>query len=173
MKDQTPVTTPALEVVDGQVMATSLVVAEFFGKRHADVIRAVRNLECSDEFNQRNFASVKYKDGKGEERDMFRMTKNGFVFLVMGFTGKLAAEFKEAYILEFDRMKEELSNKSLPFWDKAALPPHDKFLEKMVTEAGKGNKYAKEILRLQYNVTLKPPAQVRCYECGAPVNVDG
>ncbi|OAH95758.1 hypothetical protein AZH52_01600 [Proteus mirabilis] len=39
----------------------------------------------------------------------FQMTKNGFVFLVMGFTGKKAAQFKEAYISEFDRMEAELA----------------------------------------------------------------
>ncbi|EOL3954581.1 Rha family transcriptional regulator, partial [Escherichia coli] len=31
-----------------------------------------------------------------------------FVFLVMGFTGKKAAAFKEAYIAEFDRMEKQL-----------------------------------------------------------------
>ncbi len=36
------------------------------------------------------------------------MTKDGFVFLVMGFTGKKAAAFKEAYIAEFNRMEAEL-----------------------------------------------------------------
>lgn len=36
------------------------------------------------------------------------MTKDGFVFLVMGFTGKKAARFKEAYIEEFNRMEAEL-----------------------------------------------------------------
>ncbi|HCM1919319.1 TPA: Rha family transcriptional regulator, partial [Salmonella enterica subsp. salamae serovar 28:r:e,n,z15] len=37
---------------------------------------------------------------------------NGFVFLVMGFTGKKAAAFKEAYIAEFDRMENELIQKT-------------------------------------------------------------
>ncbi len=40
---------------------------------------------------------------------MFEMTKDGFVFLVMGFTGKKAAAFKEAYIAEFNRMEERLN----------------------------------------------------------------
>lgn len=37
------------------------------------------------------------------------MTKDGFVFLVMGFTGKKAAAFKEAYIAEFNRMEAGLT----------------------------------------------------------------
>ncbi|MGK5722010.1 Rha family transcriptional regulator, partial [Proteus mirabilis] len=32
-----------------------------------------------------------------------------FVFLVMGFTGKKAAQFKEAYIAAFNRMEAELT----------------------------------------------------------------
>ncbi|HGJ5890835.1 MAG TPA: Rha family transcriptional regulator [Arsenophonus apicola] len=41
---------------------------------------------------------------------MYEMTKNGFIFLVMGFTGKKAAQFKEAYIAEFDKMESELNS---------------------------------------------------------------
>ena len=37
------------------------------------------------------------------------MTKNGFVLLVMGFTGKKAVQFKIAYIEAFDYMAEELA----------------------------------------------------------------
>ncbi|WP_341538063.1 Rha family transcriptional regulator [Sodalis glossinidius] len=51
---------------------------------------------------------VDYVDAKGEKRPMFEMTKDGFVFIVMGFTGKKAAAFKEAYIAEFNRMEPEL-----------------------------------------------------------------
>ncbi|HAM4872748.1 TPA: Rha family transcriptional regulator, partial [Escherichia coli] len=42
----------------------------------------------------------------------------GFVFLVMGFTGKKAAAFKEAYIAEFDRMEAELRQNNTPPTDK-------------------------------------------------------
>ncbi|MGK5614918.1 Rha family transcriptional regulator, partial [Proteus mirabilis] len=34
--------------------------------------------------------------------------KDGFIFLVMGFTGKKAVQFKEAYIAEFNRMEAQL-----------------------------------------------------------------
>jgi Rha family phage regulatory protein len=83
-------------------------VAAFFGKRHADILRALDALDCSPEFNERNFASVDYLDGKGERRRSIDMTKDGFVFLVMGFTGRKAAAFKEAYIARFNEMEAEL-----------------------------------------------------------------
>lgn len=39
---------------------------------------------------------------------MFKMTKDGFIFLVKGFTGKAAAHIKEAYINAFNWMAEQL-----------------------------------------------------------------
>lgn len=68
-------------------ITTSLIIAHAFGKRHRDILRAIRNLECSAGFNARNFAPVGYIDEKGEPRAAYEITKNGFAFLVMGFTG--------------------------------------------------------------------------------------
>lgn len=93
----------------GEPRTTTLAVAKKFGKRHTEVLRAARNIDCSDDFRQRNFASADYIDAQGKKRQMFSMTKDGFVFLVMGFTGKAAAEFKEWYINEFNRMADKLN----------------------------------------------------------------
>ena len=38
------------------------------------------------------------------------MTKDGFAFLCMGFTGEKAGRFKEAYIAEFNRMSDTLNS---------------------------------------------------------------
>lgn len=97
-----------IEVKNGQAVTSSLVVAEYFGKAHKDVLRAIKSLDCSGLFNQRNFAPVEYVDKKGEKRPMYYLTRDGFTFLVMGFTGKVAAQFKEAYINAFNEMEEML-----------------------------------------------------------------
>lgn len=97
-----------VSVLNHTVVTSSLMVAEYFGKRHKDVLRSISMLECSTEFNQRNFAPVTYKDAKGEQRPMYYMTRDGFTFLAMGFTGKVAAKFKEAYINAFNEMEEML-----------------------------------------------------------------
>ncbi|EES5189766.1 transcriptional regulator [Escherichia coli] len=99
---------PDVTIENGRAVTTSVAIAEFFGKRHERVLDKIRNLDCSSSFNEHNFVSVTYTDAKGEKRPMYQITKNGFVFLVMGFTGKKAAAFKEAYIAEFDRMEAEL-----------------------------------------------------------------
>lgn len=99
---------PEVTIRNNLTVTTSIAVANFFQKLHKDVLRKIATLESSPSFNQRNFAPVEYLDEKGEKRPMYEMTKNGFIFLVMGFTGKKAAAFKEAYIAEFDKMEAEL-----------------------------------------------------------------
>ncbi|EJQ8147499.1 Rha family transcriptional regulator [Salmonella enterica subsp. enterica serovar Newport] len=99
---------PQVTVENGRAVTTSVAVAEYFRKMHKDVLKKIDNIDCSVEFNERNFAPVEYIDAKGEKRPAYQITKNGFVFLVMGFTGKRAAAFKEAYIAEFDRIENEL-----------------------------------------------------------------
>jgi Rha family phage regulatory protein len=91
--------------VNGCVKVSSRQVAEKFNKRHADVLRAVSNLDCSAGFNERNYASVKYEDKKGEDRAEFFMTRDGFMFLAMGFKGKEAAKWKEDIISAFNKME--------------------------------------------------------------------
>ncbi|MBE6906149.1 MAG: transcriptional regulator [Ruminococcaceae bacterium] len=85
--------------------ANSLLVAQMFEKRHDDVLKRVRNLDCSEEFRLRNFAESSYKNEQGKKQPFYDMTRDGFVFLVMGFTGKKAAKFKEDYIRRFNQME--------------------------------------------------------------------
>ncbi|WAG17127.1 Rha family transcriptional regulator [Aeromonas hydrophila] len=103
--------TPAeiISLHQGQPVTTSLKVAEVFGKQHKDVLRKIATLDCSKDFNERNFALVTYQDGKGEARPAYEMTKDGFIFVVMGFTGAKAAATKEAYINAFNWMAEQLA----------------------------------------------------------------
>lgn len=105
---QTSLAAPKVTIHNGQAVTTSLDVADYFGKLHKNVIQKIESIDCSEEFNRLNFQPVDYTDAKGEKRPMYTMTKDGFVFLVMGFTGKKAAAFKEAYIAEFNRMEAEL-----------------------------------------------------------------
>jgi Rha family phage regulatory protein len=52
-----------------------------------NVIQAIENLECSQDFNERNFAFVEYEDPTGRTLPMYKMTRDGFSFLVLKFTG--------------------------------------------------------------------------------------
>lgn len=105
MNDLVVSVVPSVELVHGQPMVSSLTVAEHFRKRHLHVLRDVRDLDCSAAFRQSNFGSANYTDAQGKPRESVRMTRDGFVFLVMGYTGAAAARVKEAYIQRFNEME--------------------------------------------------------------------
>ncbi|SDR83221.1 phage regulatory protein, rha family [Paenibacillaceae bacterium GAS479] len=96
-------------IESGRAVTDSLTVAEAFGKEHKRVMQDIRELDCSDEFNEHNFVPISYQDSMNREKPKYLITQDGFSFLVMGYTGKEAARFKELYIGEFNRMRDELS----------------------------------------------------------------
>lgn len=101
-----------VSVNNGKAVTTSLQVAEVFNKLHRHVLRDIRNLECSSNFQESNFGLSFYHskllNGGYKKQPMYYITKDGFVFLAMGFTGKVAAQFKEAYINAFNEMENKL-----------------------------------------------------------------
>lgn len=109
-------TQPEITIINGQVVTSSLAVACYFSKRHDDVLKKIRTLDCSPEFCARNFAetsiSVNQPNGGTRKLPCYYITRDGFAFLAMGFTGKRAAQFKEAYITAFNQMEKRLSKPS-------------------------------------------------------------
>ncbi|EIO6627406.1 Rha family transcriptional regulator [Escherichia coli] len=109
---------PEIAIVDGQAVTSSLAVADFFSKRHDDVLKKIRILDCSPEFCARNFAEtsilVHQPNGGTRKLPCYHITRDGFAFLAMGFTDKRAAQFKEAYINAFNQMEKQLSKPSVP-----------------------------------------------------------
>ena len=120
----------------GQVVTTSLKVAEYFGKQHKDVLKAINLLDCTLLFRERNIALSCYSKKNGnvsKSYPMYYLTRDGFTLLAMGFTGKVATRFKEAYIEAFNHMEETLKK-------------------------GENTRYAKEILKgqiLDFNKRMK------------------
>lgn len=93
-----------------QAVTTSLLIAEKFQKRHADVLRSIKDLQCSKDFTERIFALSEYVDSTGRKLPMYYITRDGFALLAFGFNGKTADRFKEEYILAFNAMEEALRN---------------------------------------------------------------
>lgn len=94
-----------------RIFCDSLQVAETFNKRHADVLRNIETIIRQDSglstnFTQRNFALSTYKDSSGKQNKMYLLTKDGFAIVTMGFTGRKAMRFKEAYIRRFNQMEQ-------------------------------------------------------------------
>lgn len=104
---------------------TSLQVALAFGKEHKNVLRDIREIveNDNDEFARLNFERSSYLSEQNKELPMYAMSKDGFVLLVMGYTGSEAMRLKKAYIARFNEMEEELRNRvpGLPNFDNPAL----------------------------------------------------
>lgn len=64
-------------------MTSSLDVAEYFGKRHDNVLQTIERLDCSEEFRHLNFQESYYHNEQNKRQPMFRLTRDGFTFLAM------------------------------------------------------------------------------------------
>lgn len=112
-----------LTVKNNQITVSSLYVAQVFHKRHGHIINTIDKTiqDTGHEFSQPNFRLAKYKDNQGKMRKSYNLTKDGFVFLVMGFTGKEVARFKVEYINAFNQMQQQLLEQHT---NQNALPHH-------------------------------------------------
>lgn len=105
---------PEIITHDGKAVTTSMAVAEYFHKRHDDVIKKIRAViaECETEYHARNFAEmvreVVVGDGAVRKTPYYELTRDAFVLIAMGFTGKKALQWKINYINAFNRMEAEL-----------------------------------------------------------------
>lgn len=120
-------------------VTTSLLVAEYFGKEHKNVLQSIQKLDCSEEFSQLNFQPSKRKDERGKYQPIVLMTRDGFMFLAMGFRGKKAAQFKEAFISRFNYMENWIA-------DRTALKDHQPLLHEAIqfieSKTGKRDEHA-------------------------------
>ena len=96
-----------LQIVDGKVVAISTDVARHFGKQHDNVVRDIENLIAqlpSDQLPNFGETVIERPNPSGGEpikSRAYRMTRDGFTLLAMGFTGKRAL-LKLAYIDAFE-----------------------------------------------------------------------
>lgn len=132
---------------NGNDVTTSLLVAEVFGKEHSKVVRDIESLSCSASFNAANFGVITYIDSRNREQTAYEMTKDGFSFLVMGYTGAKAGEFKEKFINEFNRREALLKD------DDYILMRSQQILQRRVEIAEQKIKQLEE-----KNAKLKPKA---------------
>ena len=99
-----------VKINNGELMTTSKIIADAFNKPHRNITRDISSLECSDEFRALNFVQSSYTSPQNKVLKCFDITRDGFAFLCMGFTGKKAAEWKEKYIAAFNEMEKGLLN---------------------------------------------------------------
>ena len=145
-------------VENEHAVTTSLRVAEVFGKEHYNVMKAIKSLDCSEEFRAVNFnaSKIDYQNGNIKKQlPMYYITRDGFMFLVMGFTGKTAAKWKEAYIKAFNEMeakiRAEQMAKAIEEHDRKEAEEYEKLLEREEREEA----------AIDARVAAMPPAKSR------------
>lgn len=134
-----------IKSVQGALRTTSLKVAEAFGKNHRDVLRKIDNLDCSVEFASAHFCAHEeiVQAGAVKRRSkVVEMDKDGFMFLVMGFTGQKAAQIKEAYINAFNWMAEKLGRAPTSVEDRKPLNRAVRTLANLRSAQGESADYA-------------------------------
>lgn len=137
-----------LEVVDNAVYTTSLSVAEVFNKNHKNIIRKINEFP-KDNFTKLNFEPSKYIDSTGRVLPCYKITRDGFSLLVMGFTGEKAYKWKIEFIKAFNEMEKRLRNIEYEKHDKLAF--HQSLGYKSQLKQQK-QKYENEIKALKYDL---------------------
>lgn len=101
---------------DGELVVSSRQIADDFGKRHTDVLRAIEDkMEVNAILRSpKYFIEATYTDKSNRKSKEYLLTRDGFSFLVMGFTGAKADEWKLKYIEAFNKMEQAIKN---PFGD--------------------------------------------------------
>jgi Rha family phage regulatory protein len=103
-------TVPHISVIDGQLITTSRDIAEVFDREHKHIVDRIKQLDCTPEFRSTHFCAHPYINPQnGQTYTEYRITRDGFSFLCMGFTGAKAAQWKERYISTFNAMAAKLA----------------------------------------------------------------
>ncbi|MFS9379406.1 Rha family transcriptional regulator [Citrobacter sp. ANG330] len=118
MIDSLATVIPEVKISDNRAVTTSLAVAEYFQKRHDDVLRKIRLTigDCDPAYHLRNFTEmfqdVEVAKGAVRKTPYFELTRDAFVLIVMGFTGKKALRWKIDYITAFNEMEAEIARRN-------------------------------------------------------------
>jgi anti-repressor protein len=136
------------------VVTSSLIVAEIYGKRHVEVLDAIReiinksknstfveNQAISKMFVLDSYENPMPVGGGVKSNPIYYMNRDGFSLLIMGFTGSKALEFKLKFIDAFNTMekviKESMAYKLPDFTNpaKAAIAWAKEYEAKELAEA--------------------------------------
>lgn len=102
---------------NGVIFASSRSVSNDFDKRHDNVVAKIGNKikEWENDTDLKNkvseyFIESSYNDASGKLNKEYLLTRDGFSYLVMGFTGARADKWKIKYIDAFNKMELHIKN---------------------------------------------------------------
>jgi len=102
-----------INIKNDEAVTTSIQISDVFDKEHSKVLRKIEQIltEAKNGLSDSTqkcgecFRRSSYTDASGKRNPMYYINRDGFVFLVMGFTGKKANEWKWKYIEAFNQME--------------------------------------------------------------------
>lgn len=176
-----------VEIKNDKAVVSSLQVAEKFEKEHKDVLKAIRRIlenskyevdeesailrPRSNDVASRHFFKGYYKTTQGKRVQCYYMDRDGFAFLVMGFTGRKADSWKWKYIEAFNNMEDyiltrqqsKLARRSLTDAIRDILPdsPHKRFMYKNYTDLIYKTLFGKNTRQLKQELNLPDDANLR------------
>jgi Rha family phage regulatory protein len=102
-----------------RAVVSSRVVAEKFEKRHNDVVATIeskiKNL-TTEKFVVKDYFIRSSFEHRGNHYKEYLLTRDGFSFIVMGFTGKEADLWKLKYIAAFNAMESYIKERQSSEW---------------------------------------------------------
>jgi Rha family phage regulatory protein len=115
---QTFTSSDLIAVTGDKLTTDTLAVARKFDKQHSKVMRAALALRSeTGEWGVANFGETLHIDPQnGQSYRRMTMTKDGFMLLVMGFTGTEALKMKLDFIAAFNMMAEYIASGERNLW---------------------------------------------------------
>lgn len=113
---------PVVTLIDGLPWAHTRDIADFFDRSHKAVLVAVKTaLARAPEMHGHKIvpmvSDVEVGNGATREVDAYRLDRDAFSLIVMGFTGERAFRWKLSYIDAFNRMEAEIRRRDAPDMD--------------------------------------------------------
>ena len=87
-----------VKVNNGELMTTSKIIADVFGKSHRKVTRDIKELDCSDEFRAANFGRSSYTSPQNKVLKCFDISRDGMVFYVWALLAKKQGNGKKSIL---------------------------------------------------------------------------
>ncbi|EAI8081777.1 hypothetical protein CJY74_09270, partial [Campylobacter coli] len=119
-----------------------------FNKNHKNIIRKINEFP-KDNFTKLNFELSKYIDSTGRILPCYKITRDAFSLLVMGFTGEKAYKWKIEFIKAFNEMEKRLRNIEYEKHDKLAFRQSLGYKSQLAQQK---QKYENEIKALKYDL---------------------
>ena len=134
-----------IKLQNGRIEMTSRDIAQWFGKRHSDVLRDIRDeieqAEMGEELAGRIFALCYYKDINNRERKQYRLDKKGILQIAARYDARTrmllinkieeleSNQLPSNYIESLERLLESEKEKQLLLQENNELKPKAEFFD--------------------------------------------